>query len=101
MLAGWLQPAEEHTHHPIGTYIHASCCCLKCFLNVEYSSSNGSFLIKTRRNRRQRPAAKLIGPNCNGNPWPIKLSMAMLKTSIAQQQQQEDINGTKTPQRRR
>ena len=44
---------------------------------------------KTRRNRRQRPAAKLIGPNYNGNPWPIKLSMAMLKISIAQQQQKQ------------
>ena len=44
---------------------------------------------KTRRKHRQRPAAKLIGPNCNGIPWPIKLSKAMLKISIAQQQQQE------------
>ena len=45
---------------------------------------------KTRRKHRQRPAAKLIGPNCNGIPWPIKLSTAMLKISIAQQQQQEE-----------
>ena len=43
----------------------------------------------TRRKHRQRPAAKSIGSICNGNPWPIKFSMAMLKISIAQQQQQQ------------
>ena len=59
-----------------------------------YPAGLCNLLNITRRNLRQRPAAKLIGPNYNGNPRPIKLSMAMLKISIAQQQQKQQEGHT-------
>ena len=64
------------------------------WLNLkEERKESASLRERTRQNCRQRPAAKLIGPNYNGNPQPIKLSMTMLKISIAQQQQQQQQQG--------
>ena len=65
-------------------------------------SEIGLFSFKTRRNRRQRPVAKLIAPNCNGNPWLIKFSLAMLKFQLPNNNKKnnknkKDINGTKKP----